>query len=68
MSPQLQEQEACGGEFTLFCRKVSPSIVEPDLPCAMITIPIGRSELSTAAVWSSGDDRAFAEDCASTRE
>lgn len=28
-------------ERTLFCRKVSPSRVEPDLPWAIITIPIG---------------------------
>lgn len=38
-----------GYVHTLFCRKVSPSIVDPDLPCAMMTMPMGLSGSVTAA-------------------
>lgn len=36
---------------TLFCRNVSPSIVEPDLPCAMRIIPIGALCALAAVDW-----------------
>ena len=31
------------GTPTLFCRNVSPSMVEPDRPCARMTMPMGRA-------------------------
>ena len=53
---------------TLFCLNVSPSIVDPDLPCAMMTMLIGLPGFVAAASSTSGACRRKSDKLAASAE